>query len=193
MEETKPIALIDMDGTLADFEQAMNTALISMRSPHEPQVLYARDDDPPYIRTRRKYIKNLPGFWLGLPPLQQGFQIVDLLASFDFELHILTKAPSNTPAAASEKIQWCLKYIPEALITISDKKSLVYGKILVDDWPEYIDAWLKYRPRGTVIMPAHPYNEHYSHPNVLRYDGDLVMLEQIEKAVMAIRGEYKNG
>jgi len=35
-----------------------------------------------------------------------------------------------------------------------------------------INSWLKWRPRGLVIMPARSYNGGYSHPNVIRYEGD---------------------
>jgi len=40
----------------------------------------------------------------------------------------------------------------------SQKKSLVYGKVLVDDWPDYYLPWLGVRPRGLVTVPAHPWN-----------------------------------
>ena len=47
----------------------------------------------------------------------------------------------------------------------------MYGKVLVDDWPEYISRWLKWRPRGLVIMPASQSNAGFTHPQVIRYDG----------------------
>ena len=57
-------------------------------------------------------------------------------------------------------------------ITMTEDKGLVYGKILVDDFPEYIERWLQWRPRGLVIMPAHEHNEQFKHPNIIRYRGD---------------------
>lgn len=53
-------------------------------------------------------------------------------------------------------------------------KGLVYGAILVDDWPEYVERWLKHRPRGLVVMPASSNNVGYNHPNVIRYDGSNI-------------------
>lgn len=50
-------------------------------------------------------------------------------------------------------------------------KGGTYGRVLVDDYPKYVKDWLKHRPRGLVIMPAHSYNEGFTHPNVIRHDG----------------------
>jgi len=72
-------------------------------------------------------------------------------------------------------------------ITMTGNKGLVYGKILVDDFPPYIEAWLKHRPRGLVIMPAHRWNEKFQHPNVLRYDGNSQQLKKIKKAMKIAR------
>jgi hypothetical protein len=56
-------------------------------------------------------------------------------------------------------------------VTITHDKGLVYGAVLVDDWPDYILKWLEHRPRGLVIMPAHDHNAGFTHHNVVRYDG----------------------
>ena len=50
-------------------------------------------------------------------------------------------------------------------------KGGTYGRVLVDDYPKYLADWLKHRQRGLAIMPAHSYNEGFTHPNVIRYDG----------------------
>lgn len=64
-----------------------------------------------------------------------------------------------------------MRNLPDIPLTITRDKGLVYGRMLVDDWPEYVERWLKWRPRGMVVMPAQPWNADYKHPNVLRYDG----------------------
>ena len=56
-------------------------------------------------------------------------------------------------------------------IHITQDKSVHYGKVLVDDYPGYIEAWLEHRPRGLVIMPAHDHNKDFVHAQVVRYDG----------------------
>lgn len=90
---------------------------------------------------------------------------------------MLTKGPKSTPNAWSEKVEWCTKHLPGRLVTLSSDKSLVYGRILVDDWPPYFEKWLQVRPRGLVICVAQPWNIAYDRGgyeeggNVLRYDG----------------------
>jgi hypothetical protein len=70
--------------------------------------------------------------------------------------------------AWAEKVLWCEKHIPDAEITITYKKGLSYGKVLYDDYPPYIFEWLKWRPRGRVLMLDAPYNQDTSHPRILR-------------------------
>lgn len=66
---------------------------------------------------------------------------------------------------------------------VSDK-GLVYGVALYDDYPRYIEAWLEHRPRGLVVMPANASNKHFSHPNVIRYDGTT--LAEVERAMRIV-------
>jgi hypothetical protein len=61
-------------------------------------------------------------------------------------------------------------------ITITRKKEAVYGKILVDDWPEYVLQWLEWRPRGLVIMPVQKHNISFNHPQAIHYDGSNIGL-----------------
>ncbi len=46
-----------------------------------------------------------------------------------------------------------------------------YGKVLVDDWPKYLEPWLNNRPRGIGIMPAQEWNKDFKHERVVRYTG----------------------
>ena len=49
-----------------------------------------------------------------------------------------------------EKVQWCDRHLADFphQITITMDKGLVYGKLLVDDWPDYVLRWLRWRKRG---------------------------------------------
>lgn len=126
-----------------------------------------------YIEARRHMITCQVGWWKNLPKLKLGFDILEQIHSMGYECVVLTKGPSRKFNAWSEKVEWCRNNLTEYIsgVTITEDKGLVYGKILVDDYPDYCDAWLKHRPRGLVIMPAQPYNEDYKHPNAIRYDG----------------------
>jgi 5'(3')-deoxyribonucleotidase len=171
------IALIDLDGTVADYDGAMRAAMESLRAPSEPSNEAPRDGEPPHIEARRKLIQQKPGFWRNLAPLAAGFDVVEELRVLGFELHVLTKGPKSSPNAWSEKVEWCAEHLPDANVTVTGDKSLVYGRVLVDDFPPYFTKWLAVRPRGLVVCVAHPWNVEYAaggpaeHPSVLRYAG----------------------
>jgi hypothetical protein len=184
-----PVALFDMDGTLADFDGEMVRGMSLLASPNDPPWEPEREaDEAPHIRQRRRLVKSVPGFWLGLPELADGFWILRDAYNVGFRIMILSKGPSNNSMAWMEKIDWCRQHLltppffaddMEKLrppiqheITLTEDKGLVYGRVLVDDWPPYILKWLEWRPRGWVIMPHRRWNADFNHPQVLRFTGD---------------------
>jgi 5'-nucleotidase len=172
-----PLALIDLDGTIADYNTKMDKELARLVAPGETGV------KGEYLENRRKLISSRPGFYLNLKPLKLGFEVLDLVRTIGFELVVLTKASVDVPNSWSEKVQWAQKYLPDASITISQTKELVYGRVLVDDWPEYYEAWLQNRPKGLVIAVAHPHNDKPTKdPRIIRYDG--TNLAQVEEALI---------
>jgi len=53
---------------------------------------------------------------------------------------ILTQGPKKNPASWSGKKKWIDKNLGQDVdITITRDKGLVYGKVLVDDYPGYIE------------------------------------------------------
>lgn len=175
----KKIALFDMDGTLADYDGQLLKDLNKLRSPFEPEILDVHFDTNEYpnyawVEERRHVITNQFGWFLGLEKFSLGFHVFDICKALGYNISILTKGPRSKYAAWTEKLQWCHEHIGKDEIdgvTICHDKGLVYGNVLVDDYPEYIESWLKFRKRGLVIMPAHNFNEDFKHPNVVRYDG----------------------
>ena len=134
-------------------------------------------------------IKNQTGWWANLPTFDLGWDIYHVLHELGFNIHVLTKGPRSSINAWSEKVVWCEKHLVDTRdsITITGDKGLVYGKVLVDDYPGYMNDWLEHRPRGLGIMPAHHYNKGYEHPNVVRYDGNN--LEEVRSRLAAIVSE----
>lgn len=167
---TDRVALVDLDGTVADYDGAMQARMASLKSPGEPDFI-GWDDVPPHIKARRDLVKHNPGFWRTLPRLQHGFDVVGELRRIGFEIHVLTKGPALATRAWTEKVEWCQEHLPDAMVTVTQDKSLVFGRVLVDDFPPYFERWLQVRPRGLVVSVAHPWNAHVDHPNVVRYDG----------------------
>jgi len=182
---SEKIALVDLDGTLADYHGQLYDDMCKIAGPHDTNSFPDEWHNlPEWMENRRQVITGQPGWWANLPKLKLGFDIYDLLESYECEIHILTKGPGSKPFAWKEKVEWVQKNVGDrSNITITSDKGLVYGKILVDDWPGYIERWLEWRPRGLVIMPAHPYNLNFSHPNVVRYDGTNIsqVIERIEQ------------
>ena len=164
------VALIDLDGTVADYDGAMQAELEKLRGPDEP-VRWADRDAPPFIEARRSLVRKKPGFWRDLARIPLGFEVVDELRDLGYMLHVLTAGPKSTTSAWTEKAEWCRENLPDAFVTVTQDKSLVYGRVLVDDWPPYFEKWLSVRPRGLVVAVAHDWNAHIAHPNVIRYDG----------------------
>lgn len=167
----EPIALFDLDGTLADYDAAMRRDMRLLQAPGEPEWDPSLDRAAGYLEERQKVIRRQPGWWEALDRHPPGFEILNEARALAFHCHVLTKGPASALSSWTEKMQWCQKHVPDLEVTITQDKGLVYGKVLVDDWPPYVTRWLEWRPRGLVIMPAHPWNEGFEHPAVMRYTG----------------------
>lgn len=194
-ERTGVPILFNLDGTLCDFAGGMARFMQPLEGPGESHDYdnYSQDVEPNYMRARRRMVKQLPGFWRNLAPYEPGFQLLKLARDAGLRLVIFTKGPIGQPRAFMEKVEWCRTHIGEDFdISLVTDKGLHYGKILVDDWPPYIEKWLAHRPRGRVIMPLHPYNKTFEHPQVVRFRNTKDDRQSI--AVMfeaAARGELK--
>ncbi len=194
--DSEPIALIDMDGTLADYTGAMRRDLAPLCAPDELPVLEAAanlhllEDRAPHWEARMDLIKRQPGWWQTLPRLEQNFEVVGMMRELDFDLHVLTKGPWSKGRAWMEKVEWCQEHIGDAEVHITgarEGKGMVYGKVLFDDFPPYVESWLRWRPRGLAILPAHPWNEGWSHPNALIWDGTAASRAEVREALARVR------
>jgi len=188
--ENPIVALFDLDGTLADHDGELRRRLEPMRSPAEPPdvpVGVAWETAPQYLRERMRAIRGNPGFWINLPPLRAGFEVLEAAHRLGFQVEVLTKGPRHSPIAWMEKLQWCDRHLAgyPHQVTITMDKGLVYGKLLVDDYPEYVLRWLRWRKRGTVILPDQPWNRGFEHPQVYRYAGDRVEMDAVLERVVA--------
>jgi len=186
----KPIALFDLDGTLCDYDASMRESMEKLRSPIEPPYDgVPRDDAPQYLRARADMIRASQDWWANLPQFELGFKIWDLTKDIGFHRVILTQGPRRNPASWSGKKIWIDRNLGQNEdVIITRDKSLVYGKILVDDWPEYILKWLVWRPRGLVIMPAHEHNKDFSHEQVIRYTDQNY--DEVQTAIKSVYSSF---
>jgi len=181
--DNKNISLIDLDGTLCDYEGALQKSMNKLASPDEPfEITGYGQKHPPHIWNRMNLIKSSGEWWENIPTFILGFDILNVLKKLGFYTTVLTQGPKENAIAWSHKVKWCMKNVPDLDITITRNKGLVYGKVLVDDYPDYVEQWLEHRPRGLVIMPAQKWNKDYVRSNVIRYDGS-----NLDKVKMALQ------
>jgi 5'-nucleotidase len=201
----KPISLHDMDGCLFDFEGQMRMDLLRMKSPGEPDPfdstspMYIRDlwkaeEGWPWLKARMDLIKRKPGWWRELPQLRLGWDVFWMCVTIGFERQILTRGPSKKPHVWAEKLE-CIrqcKDISDCVVHITESKGQVYGRVLVDDYPPYVTAWLEHKHRGLVIMPCNAQNVGFSHPNVIHYDGNNRENIQVALKAAFIRKQHQH-
>jgi FMN phosphatase YigB (HAD superfamily) len=177
MKENEPkIALFDLDGSLAGFHETLMTDLQKLQSPNDPPIthdLWSLEDQYPFMKARMKMIRKVPGWWANLSKIEEGFSVLKIAKDIGFKNHILTKGPKTNAIAWKEKIEWCAENVGDLAdsVNIVSDKGLFYGVFLYDDYPDYMLAWLKNRPRGLGIMPETPYNKEFKHPQVVKYNG----------------------
>lgn len=186
------VALVDMDGTLADYDKVMIEIMKTIQGPNDPEFI-PHTNLPHYIEERRQIISRLPGFWRELPKYEPGFDILKILIRIGFHVHIFTKGPNKKSLAWSEKVDWCEEHVAPLYnheekssvwynrgvghdfdMSVTTFKGLTYGRVLVDDYPDYVLDWLENRPRGLVIMPQNEKNKSFKHPNVIHYTGENI-------------------
>ena len=166
------IALFDLDGTLCDYDKVIIKDLNYLKSPGEKDIRVFNDRVPEYIKRRANMIRSSKEWWSNLPIIESGMQILRFARNIlEMRIMILTAGPKKNPAAWAGKKEWIDKNLGEDTeVTITRDKGLVYGKILVDDFPKYVESWLEWRKRGLVIMPANHLNKNFHHKQVIRYN-----------------------
>lgn len=177
-----------MDGTLFDYSGRLVEDLNEIRGEDDPIAtkdnLRLLEDGWPCIEKRMRLIKSQVDWWRNLETIKLGWDILKIAEDIGFEIQILTKGPYRNSAAWTEKVD-CIRQYGDYDINIVSKqnaKGNYYGRVLVDDFPEYLIPWLDNRPRGLAIMPAHSYNLYFQHPNCIRATSEN--LENVEQALL---------
>ena len=178
-----------MDGSLFDFDGHLRKSLLQLAAPGEqPSLtnlnLWEAEEKYPHIKSRMDLIKSVPGWWRDMPPLENGFKVIRMAQSVGFDCRILTKGPKSKALAWKEKVECCQDPLGEQIdIAIVSSKGEMYGRVLYDDYPPYMSAWLQNRPRGLGIMPVTESNKDFVHSNLIKFDGSN--LDEVERALRA--------
>jgi hypothetical protein len=186
------VALFDMDGTLCEYDRTLLRALRKLSSKEEPKFNGNFREAPGYIQRRADLIRASEDWWGKLPKLKLGWDVLEVAQELGYRIMILTQGTRKNSAAWSGKRLWVNKHLgPDVDLTITRDKGLVYGKVLVDDFPQYAERWLTWRKNGLVIMPANEANKGFEHLQVLRYDG--TNLEDVRIAMQdRLKGPTRN-
>lgn len=178
------IALVDLGDTLCDCSGPLHARLAALRGPAEDAGAETREPLPAHLDARRRQIMGSPGFWQSLPPRAAGFGLLEILRAERFTVRVLSKGPRDAPQAWADKVAWCRRHLPDTPVIITDDKSLVFGHVLVDDWPPYVEQWQQRWPHGLAIVPAQPWNARLGESlRCIRYDGDAVSLRRALRAL----------
>jgi 5'-nucleotidase len=170
MSDDDNVGLFDLDGSLADYDVSMLREMRSLQHPDEPPIEDLHDESQAYLVNRMRLIKRQPDWWLDLPLIPKGLAVYKAAQSIGFNVQIFTKGPKSLPMAWKEKLEWCQNHLgPDVDVHVVPVKGLTYGKFLYDDFPDYMLAWLKHRPRGLGIMPATKQNADFNHPQVIKH------------------------
>jgi len=185
----KQIALFDMDGTLANYNFGIYRDLIKFAPEEWKEYIDKYYDcswkleETLWIKAATKVIKRQPGWWINLPKLQLGWDVLSISESIGFQTQILTKGPWGNAVAWKEKVEWVWKHFdgprnspPLSIVSgsnvVEEAKEGVYGRVLVEDYVSYLEPWLKRRPRGLGVLIDNESNRGWSHDRAVRYTGD---------------------
>jgi len=189
MNKLRPIGLIDMDGTLCDYDAAIIRDLKKISSPNDPEPsTYCFDNNiPNWAQDRIDLIRNQPGWWSNLSTYHLGIHIFYTAKSLGYDIQVLTKGPKSKPQAWAEKVLWVQRNLPDGIPVnvVGRDKCNFYGRFLCDDYVPFLEQWLSNRERGLGILIVNDRNRDYHHPGVIRYDGNN--LEEVRKYLVAAR------
>src|SRR3989344_3001264 len=138
------IILIDQDGPLADFQGGFLEKW-QARFPkeffvpiHKRKNFYVRDDYPEDLRDKVETIYCEPGFFLNLQPVKGSIEAINVMLELGHDVRICTSPLSRYENCVLEKYQWVEKHLGGDFtkrIVLSKDKTIVRGKLLIDDKP----------------------------------------------------------
>lgn len=94
----------------------------------------------PFIKDdiKKKFKDNMDdikGIFSLMKPMENAIESFEILAEH-FDVYILSTSPWDNPTAASEKVEWVKKYLPQLAykrLILSHNKHLNMGDYLIDD------------------------------------------------------------
>lgn len=138
---SKPIILVDMDGTIADFEKGRERLLKRLYPemnviPAENITRFYGAEEYIYPEDQKKaYEVTLqPGFFFNLPIIRDSYSALLEMYEAGYDVQICTSPMRAAPDCELEKRAWIQKHFPWiSKVHVTKDKHLIYGDILIDD------------------------------------------------------------
>jgi 5'(3')-deoxyribonucleotidase len=114
----KKIVYFDMDNVLVNFQSGIDQTPIEVRKRYEGEL------------------DNVPGIFSLMKPNEDMIDLFNkMFEDSRYDCYVLSTSPWDNPTAASDKIEWIKKYLPNAYkrVILSHNKHLNAGDYLIDD------------------------------------------------------------
>lgn len=158
--------LIDLDGTLADWQSAFNAELNELS---EEAFLAGTPGVYDVFHGREKYksevdsVMNRRGFYSDLAPIEGAVEAIHEMLDEILPVCILSKPWLPNPDCVAEKIGWLEKYFGKRLerrALFFQDKTMVAGRMLIDDIPAVAPG--SFEPVWEHVYFTQPYNKNIS-------------------------------
>jgi 5'(3')-deoxyribonucleotidase len=192
----KPILLMDVDGVLANFIEAVLSVLrdeFGVMDYHHDTIetweMFASMPEHIHLRDNVYEILKKYGGCFGIPPYpgsQNGVAALKKLV----DVVIVTSPFYGSDTWVAERERWLEKFfdISHKDVIHTGRKELVDGDIFVDDKVEHVVKWARAHPSKHAILWAQRYNEkgeHEGFPNVTRIGSWSNLLTAVRSTLVA--------
>eukprot|EP00403_Amphidinium_massartii_P035295 CAMPEP_0178439866 /NCGR_PEP_ID=MMETSP0689_2-20121128/36418_1 /TAXON_ID=160604 /ORGANISM="Amphidinium massartii, Strain CS-259" /LENGTH=661 /DNA_ID=CAMNT_0020062491 /DNA_START=104 /DNA_END=2086 /DNA_ORIENTATION=+ len=154
----RPIVLVDLDGTLVDwdagFYKAWGDRPLVDRASYQIEKCV-----PPQFMQEAVQLFCSKGFFTNLPPMEGGIEALKEMAASGFEVFLCSSPLADSRYSAQEKWEWVREHLGDAWVNrliLTTDKTVVRGDILIDDKP--VISGLQ-RPHWTQVLFDAPYNQ----------------------------------
>jgi 5'-nucleotidase len=151
--------LVDMDGVTADLVTGLYNRLTRELVAHQYEMLPPKDQLPhfyvddcvndPNVKLIINQVIRINGFFRHLPPMPGAIEGVKYLqracADVGRDMFFCTKPLTDNKTCASDKLDWIEHYFGKDMrkqVILTDDKTLIAGRVLIDDHPRAADGSL---------------------------------------------------
>ena len=161
----KLIVLIDMDGTIVEFDRRA-LELLSARHPSIPSIDFETRTFPlakSYSDDRAKAalaaLFTEPSFFTEMEPVKGAVDALHAMVAAGHDVRLCSSPLAKSPRCAMEKIEWIVRHLGQSWVdrlVLTRDKTLVRGHILIDDAPSAKGSALT--PTWEHVYYDQPYN-----------------------------------